>query len=473
MKKTLKVGRRLQTSPPSALTDDFDWELHPELERFVLDHVDSFLSRNHLARSLAENMLNQTSTKFVDWIDHIVLPKQEVRRKALRGLGLEEVTTRGDPRGSRVYRHTRSYLFPILVSEGDEYEVALKPESIDAFVQMLGLGTRVEGEPFAPLRKAILSRQGDCVLSAVERRGHDGFLVEESDDVKEYLRVLSSFFTRRRLFETDMKGMEATEKLVRQTVDDDGLDSARVADAFFRAERAYWQGRNRAGQVQKARQDTLGLGWGNHDHHTYRSSRENFGGMIEIFETMGYVCREKYYAGERAGWGAQILEHPVCGIVVFTDVDLRPDETNIDFAHEGFLEKETRLGTVGLWVGLHGESILQAGMHHLEARFDFERLQSDLKAFGVEVMPPFSHFQFLKQAFTVGDMWPVERKRLEKLLATKYITESEYRNFLRRGALGSHLEDLERGKGFKGFNRSSVTRIIMKTDPRKQHFSGA
>ncbi len=156
------------------------------------------------------------------------------------------------------------------------------------------------------------------------------------------------------------------------------IDSGRVSDAFFRAERAYWQKRNRAGQVQKARQDTLGLGWGNHDHHTYRSSRANFTKMIRIFETMGYTCREKYYAGEKAGWGAQILEHPICNIVVFTDVDLNPDEVQIDFAHKAFAEKETRLGTIGLWIGLHGESILQAGMHHLEARFMFEKLVTDL-----------------------------------------------------------------------------------------------
>lgn len=449
----------------------FDWELYPKLERFIVDAVDAFLSNSAFAKSLSQRMLSQTSTRFVDWIDHIVLPESEVGTEAFTSLGLEEVRTRGDPKGKRVFRHTRSYLFPILLGEDDGKEVALKPESIDRFAQMLGLGTKVTGAPFAPLRKAIVSKRGDHTLSAVERRGYDGFLVEESNDTREYLDVLSAFFQRRRLFDNDEEGMDATERLVKESVSK--LDSARVADAFFRAERSYWQNRNRAGQVQKARQDALGLGWGNHDHHTYRSSRENFTRMIDIFEVMGYGCREKYYAGEKSGWGAQILEHPICNIVAFTDVDLNPDETGIDFAHGGFTGGEPRLGTIGLWVGLHGESMLQAGMHHLEARFDFERLQNDLKAFGVDVMPPFSHFEFLKQAFTVGDVWPVERKRLKKLLSDQYITRSQYDAFIKNGALGSHLENLQRSQGFKGFNRSSVTKIIMSTDPRKQHFAGA
>lgn len=195
--------------------------------------------------------------------------------------------------------------------------------------------------------------------------------------------------------------------------------------------------------------------------------------MIKLFEKMGYECREKYYAGDKAGWGAQILEHKVCNIVVFTDVDLNPEETSLDFAHQPFTMSETKLGTVGLWIGLHGESILQAGMHHLEARFVFEKLTTDLNSSGVEVMQPFSHFDFLKQAFTKGEVWPVEKSRLDILLKSGMITKPQYEDFLKNGAIGSHMENLERDQGFKGFNKTSVTKIIMETDPRKQNMTGA
>src|SRR5207247_2245070 len=76
-----------------------------------------------------------------------------------------------------------------------------------------------------------------------------------------------------------------------------------------------------------------------------------------------------------------------------------------------------RLGTVGLWVGLHGESFLEAGMHHLEARFDFNKLRDQLQQFGVNTMKAFSDFDFLRQAFTEGERWPVRLQRTKRLLA--------------------------------------------------------
>src|SRR5438874_2497634 len=83
---------------------------------------------------------------------------------------------------------------------------------------------------------------------------------------------------------------------------------------------------------------------------------------------LGFQKRERYYAGAEAGWGAQTSEQSTTGIVVFADVDLLPEETHIDFSTNK-LPPAAGLGTVGLWVGLHGESFLEAGMHHLEARF--------------------------------------------------------------------------------------------------------
>ena len=66
-------------------------------------------------------------------------------------------------------------------------------------------------------------------------------------------------------------------------------------------------------------------------------------------------------------------------------------------------------GTVGLWCALHGEAILQAGMHHLECQFDFAALKDQLeKQENVSVMKPFTDFSYLRQAFTEGEIWPVE-----------------------------------------------------------------
>jgi hypothetical protein len=194
--------------------------------------------------------------------------------------------------------------------------------------------------------------------------------------------------------------------------------------------------------------------------------------LVEFLLTLGFVKRERYYAGAEAGWGAQILEQPVVGIVVFADVDLLPEETQIDFSTYR-LPWASRLGTVGLWVGLHGESFLEAGMHHLEARFDFDLLRGQLKECGVSTMKPFSDFPFLRQAFTEGERWPVRRERAERLLSAGLITRGQFDQFMREGALGSHLENLQRHGGFKGFNQKSVSAVIAATDPRKSHFPPA
>ena len=83
-------------------------------------------------------------------------------------------------------------------------------------------------------------------------------------------------------------------------------------------------------------------------------------------------------------------------------------------------------------------------------------------------MKPFSDFPFLTQAFTEGERWLVRRERAERLLRAGLIDDRQFELFLREGAIGSHLENLQRKGGFKGFNQTSVSAIIQATDPRKQ-----
>jgi hypothetical protein len=219
--------------------------------------------------------------------------------------------------------------------------------------------------------------------------------------------------------------------------------------------------------VQKARQDSLGLGWANHDHHTFRSSREVFALLIEILETFGFQSRERFYAGSEAGWGAQVMEQPTCRLAVFADVDLSPSEVEGDFAHEP-LPPRQELGTVGLWCGLHGESMLGAGLHHLASRLDFDTATADLAEWGIQMMRPFSDFPYLRQAFTQGERWEVAPDRLDRLFARNQIDEGQRAQFAATGALGSHLENIQRAEGFKGFNQRTVSDIIRRTDPRAE-----
>ena len=57
--------------------------------------------------------------------------------------------------------------------------------------------------------------------------------------------------------------------------------------------------------------------------------------------------------------------------------------------------------------------------------------------------------------------------RREAALAAGAITRQQAEQFRRNGALGSHLEILQRDEGYKGFNQSGINEIIRATDPRR------
>src|SRR5258708_2007547 len=63
-------------------------------------------------------------------------------------------------------------------------------------------------------------------------------------------------------------------------------------------------------------------------------------------------------------------------------------------------------------------------------------------------------------------------RRIKRLLEQKLITTEQAESFRQVGAIGSHLENLERNDGFKGFNQQGVSDIIGRTDPRRQVGTG-
>ncbi len=462
------------TGPVSApLPLPFDWPLANDAEQLLRDRLSAFLERNTFARRLAERMRDETGTDLFEWTDHFVLPPGE--EKALREAGFEPDPQADTPDGERVFGHPRTTLPRVLLRPGNKEGpsvLALRPESVADFMACHNLAGEPQGEPFSRYRRIVVADENGTQLEAVERRAYLGFVPAplKRDELASLIKARELWRTRPRLFPSDTQGIKAAHQTLDRVLRLVGRDVA--CQLFFEAERAYWQSRNRAGRMQKHRQDRLGLGWGNHDHHTFRCSREHFVDLIQFLLKLGFAKRERYYAGAEAGWGAQISEQPVAGIVVFADVDLMPEETEIDFSSHK-LPPASRLGTVGLWVGLHGESLLEAGMHHLEARFDFDFLRAQFKESGVNTMNPFSDFPFLRQAFTEGERWPVRRERAERLLSAGLITREQCEQFIREGALGSHLENLQRHGGFKGFNQKSVSAVIAATDPRKSHFARA
>lgn len=445
----------------------FEWHCQPQAEALISKILEGAVKNNHFLASLEKELFEKTSTQLFDWVDHIELGFSEALQKEIQEAGfVAEVSTPS----SRVFLHPGAKLPLITVKEQTHsfVAVAIGVESIADFLMVRGISAPIEGSLFAPFRRCCVSKEQAVFVYIVERRGtlsmepvtfHD----RETENV---LLEYEKWQTRPRVAderEKEEEEMKSTMKMAQELVEH--LGAGLAASIVLDVERKYWQAKNKAGQVQKSRQDHLGLGWANNDHHTFRSSRHYFRSLVRLFEILGFTCRERFYAGKEAGWGAQVMEHKQARLVLFLDVDLAPHEVTIDFAHLP-LEDKKDLGTIGLWCALHGESILKAGMHHLEAQFLFSRLESDLSKEGIEMMSPFTNLAYLKQAFTVGERWKVSSSRILRLVEHKQISQEQADRFFSHGAIGSHLENLQRKEGYKGFHQKSVSQIIQKTDPR-------
>jgi hypothetical protein len=455
----------------TSVLEQFKWERQPATQAFVNQQVERLLSKVPEAAAFAKRLHAEASVRFVDLVDTIRLNSADADRALLSSLGWTREHRSACP--NTLFLYNELGMFPAIgIANGQPagtVSIDIKTEFIADFLATNDLRRDVVGAPLASFRWASLYNAGGFEWGLIERHGVQGFGEKEVRKPEDVLAVSESFRLRPRQFDVghDAEGFRAAHALVDAAITKIGRGYA--CDLWFAAEREYWMKRNLAARVQKARQDKLGIGWANHDHHTYRSSRDAFPHLVSVWEKLGFHCRERFYAGLQAGWGAQVMEDPVTNIITFNDVDMSPEELMGDFSHAGFSEKRDKLGTVGLWCGLHGEAFLQAGMHHLEAQFDHHLLTKQLEQeHGIKTMKPFTNFEFLTQAFTEGERWKVSEARLQHLVAKKFITPEQADQFRAQGALGSHLENLERNDGFKGFNQEGVSEIIAATDPRKQ-----
>ncbi|GAB3415521.1 hypothetical protein [Flindersiella endophytica] len=444
-----------QTTTQTTTEPQTEWTLHEAAEHLVERLIVAACERSPGLAELAARLPALTSTRLFDWLDHLGGP-----------VSADDLTAAGYVEGWRtvpgVWRHPGAQL-PAIVP-GPTWMTGLRVDDCAAFASAHPSTRGVQGAELSGFRQAVVIDDG-VVVSGVERRSWAGGItsVEWAEDpVAESRRAWRLWAERPRTWGSSAEVLDLV-RIAEEMVALVGPDLA--ASYALELERAYWQRRNTAAVLQHARQDRLGLGWGNNDHHTFRSSRVCFAPLIQVFRALGFAVRERFYAGADAGWGAQVMEHPGNGGVIFADVDLTPDEVAIDFAAEQ-LPPSDSLGTVGLWCALHGESVLVAGMHHLEGQFEFDQLRTDLTALGVGQLAPFSNFPHLRQAFTEAERWPVPRSRLEALVAAGELTAEKAEEFATRGAAGSHLENLARRAGFKGFNQANVSTTMRATDPR-------
>jgi hypothetical protein len=442
----------------------------PAATELVARAISRFLERSAEARELGRRMLAGAGARLADAIEVLRVPASDAERHRLSAAGFARLAAEREPTGHELWEHAGA-LLPLFELRAEQKLAAyVRTDSIVDFLEanVEFAQACIEGNTGASVRRARIADSADSELWLVERWVDRRLITSDTGvgsgpGTAAMARHLDAFRLRPRPLDDPEQGFQGALTLVRAAQAD--LGEAVACELFFEAERRFYTLRNRAARLQKARQDLLGLGWYNRDHHTYRSSRACFRSLVSVMEALGLACRERFYAGADAGWGAQVMEHTELGICVFADVDLSPEEVAGDFAHTGLAPRDT-LGTVGLWCELHGEAFLAAGMHHLECQFDSDAITAQLNGEGVGVMPRFTDYNYLKQAFTKGEIWRVASGRLEQAKARGYLSPAQAERIAREGVLGSHFEVLERNDGYKGFNQEGINRIIQATDPR-------
>lgn len=439
---------------------EMPWPRCPEAAEYFESKLKQYVTKVPELGLIERKIYNQAGVLLLNLVDHWVLPQSTENERALGQLGLEPQLSPD----SVVYRHPAARLPAVrLIADADEKPV-FGVENIAHFSDAHGLSPEKRVGDFDSEYEEATYKLPNGDFGVAVRKGYTRFQPGKMTSVfSEKLKTARELLqTRERTFD-DAVTIQLTEKLVDELVD--LLGAARATDEFFHYERSYYTSRNSAARLQLEWQQLVGIDWANHDHHTYRSSREHFQQLIGIWLKLGFVLRERFYAGAEAGWGAQVMEHPASRVVLFSDVDIHPDELAVDFSTTR-LEPQTKLHTIGLWCALHGDSIGVAGMHHLECEFDFSKTEELHRSAGQDVMNPFTNYPMLKQAFTTAERWKVEPSRITHLLTKGLISESEADRFSREGANGSHLEILQRKEGFKGFDKTGVSSVIRATDAR-------
>ena len=437
-----------------------NWKIESAAEEFLQNQIAVILNKCPNGEKWAKDLHEHTAIKLRDIIDHITFNEQEFI-SSLKTNGWEDVYD------GVVFKNKKGY-FPEFIFEKDRPKVFIKTEFVSDFLSSNGIKSKISGKKDDQIRKAKIFDGNDLEFWVIERHGCNGYRLKDSSDetlVKSRIHQ-QAFRARRREFDNIEKGLDHLEVLVDSVVADIGNDW--TCDLFLRAEREYWMQKNKAGRIQKERQDRFGIGWANQDHHTFDSSRQHFYQTIRILEKLGFECRELFYAGDGAGWGSQILEQPVLKSVIFADIDLAPEELEIDFAHSNDIKPLHPLRRAGLWCAMHGESMLKAGLNHLECMYDARKFNGIFKELKIEMMHPFSDFPHLYQALTVGEWWSVDPYKIDRLLEEGHISDEAASNFKQYGAIGSHFENLERNCGFKGFNKPGIDKVLSAIDPRKQ-----
>ncbi len=332
------------------------WSDYSEAHAFVQGIIKQSFDAAPEAEALMQRLLSGCGLSAFDMIDHIAMPKSELAER----LGWS--FTGG------AWRAPHPLLPPIW--ESPRMQIGFRVEAMEAFFAALGREGAIDGARFGPFRIATFTSMNAVTFCAVERFGWVGLKPPPpSARIIRRARIHQQIFrTRRRQFQNIERALAYTLRLSQAAAADLGPQWAGAL--FARAEREYWQTRSALASTPHRRQRAAGVGWCTTANLSYASSRAHLPKLIQILETLGYRHRATLVRRRDAlDWAALPFDPPPGAPIIRVHFDLAPYET-VDEVLRGATAPLTWHGRPGIWCALHGESILEAGLHGLSARYD-------------------------------------------------------------------------------------------------------
>ncbi len=322
------------------------------------------------------------------------------------------------------------------VVEDAGFTVVLRVACIDRFLAAIGSEARIEGASHGPYRYASIFKAGDVGFAVAERHGwigHEPPILGERKLRRARLHQ-QIFRTRRRQFQSGPRAIAHTMRLAEAAATD--LGGPWAGALFLRAEREYWVARCAPALRQHQRQLAAGVGWCTVSHHAYACSRESFADTRRILETLGHAGAGLVRPHHDANWGGQIMDASATGAAPYTMlcVDLAAHEHTLGEAGAG-LSPLTWLGPPGVWCGLHGESLLEAGLCCVSAAYDIEAL-SDARHRAGKGGP--------RRTTLHDEHRAVDPRRVAVLERARYISRPQAEIHSTVGAVGAQFEVLQR-----------------------------
>ena len=295
--------------------------------------IAAFCDEIHDIQRFGDRLRQQTGTRLIDWVDHFALPASDCLESRLEQTGFLP----HDHVRYGVWDHPGG-LFPQVVTHPNPtWRLAVRVESVADFLAAQGLEprhTRLKASRSRHFERLASERHSEFEFWVVERHGYRGWETSELtsghvEAVLDYDRgVWAAVAALRRSLST------VSQRLANWSAPPSPIWGPAVPPTCSSRPNAA------TGPAAIAPPDSkmparMPLVWAGPTTITTptAAAANTFCPLIGSLEDLGLVCRERFYAGREAGWGAQVLEQEESQVVVFADVDLSAAEVCDDFAH--------------------------------------------------------------------------------------------------------------------------------------------